>query len=529
MISKHCFFCNFIISVVLLTCYFTCSYAEVSRLSVHDSKLVDESGRQVFLWGMNMGEKSSRRQHESWHGPEDFRKMRRWGMNAIRLLIFWSAVEPEPGKYDEEYLERVDKRIGWARDAGLYVILDMHQDLWSEAIPGGNGAPAWATLDDDLPHQVMGGPWSTAYFTSPRIHKAFDNFWDNTPGPGGVGIQDRFALAWQHVAKRYADEPTVAGFDLMNEPFPGSPILDGAAAVLNAFPDIFRDADMPDGFRALLASLNEKPYPKWLLNALDDPVRHRRLLQAVEPMMQQFEQNKLMSLYRRIHRTIREVNSKGIFFLEPLVLANTGVPTFIEPLMNEDGSRDPLQAYMPHAYDIVLDTNLAHQPSQNRLDIIFSQKQLDAERLNVPLLIGEWGAFYGNSKTRNAARMSASLIESMASGAFYWDYHRHIDEAVYFECLARPQPLALAGTLEAQTFDPDSGRFQCSWNANPAIDAPSLFAAPKFWSNKPPVIEVTPDTLSAKMETHPEDVDTAYVVVATPDEPTLITLTLYKQ
>jgi len=445
------------------------------------------------------------------------------------LLIFWSAVEPEPGQYDETCLQSVDERIGWARDAGLYVILDMHQDLWSETIPGGNGAPAWAILDDDLPHQVMGGPWSTAYFTSPRIHRAFDNFWNNAPGPGGVGIQDRFALAWRHVAARYATEPTVAGFDLMNEPFPGSPIHDGALSVWRTVPDIFRGADMPEGFMALLASLEEKPFPGWLLNALDEPARHRRLLHALEPMMQHFEQDKLMTLYRRVHQAVREVNNTGIFFLEPLVLANTGVPTFIEALSDSEGNRDPLQAYMPHAYDIVLDTNLAHLPSRNRLDIIFSQKAQDAQRLEMPLFIGEWGAFYGNSKTRNAARMSASLIESMASGAFYRDYHHNTDEAIYFECLARPQPLVLAGTLELQSFDPDSGRFQCSWSADPAIGAPSIFAAPTFWSATPPRIEIAPANLSAKVETHPEDAYTVYVVVTTPNEPIPITLTLQKQ
>jgi endoglycosylceramidase len=521
----------YIVIMLLLAmgCCFTNSHAGASRISVRDGRLTDADGRQAFLWGVNMGEKSSGRQHKSWHGPQDFHNLRRWGMNAVRFLIFWSAVEPEPGQYDETYLKSVDERVGWARDAGLHVILDMHQDLWSETIPGGNGAPAWATLDDGLSHRFLGGPWSTAYFTSPRIHRAFDNFWNNAPGPDGVGIQDRFALAWQQVAARYADNPTVAGFDIMNEPFPGSPIRDGALAVWRAVPDIFRGADMPDGFMALLASLEEKPFPGWLLNALDEPARHRRLLQALEPTMQQFEQDKLTAMYRRVHQAVREVNETGIFFLEPLVLANTGVPTFIEPLTDNDGNRDPLQAYMPHAYDIVLDTNLAHLPSQNRLDIIFSQKEQDAKRLGMPLLIGEWGAFYGNPQTRNAARMSASLIETMTSGAFYWSYDHHIEDAVYFECLARPQPLALAGTLIEQSFDPDSSRFQCTWNANPTLKVPSVFAAPKFWSSTPPIIEITPSTVSANMETHPEDMDTVYVVVESPDEAINITLTLQRQ
>ena len=496
------------------------------RLLVRDGLLEDSAGRQVFLWGMNLGEKSSEQHHKSWHGPEDFKNLRRWGMNAVRLLIFWSAVEPKPGQYDEAYLQSVDERIDWARDAGLHVILDMHQDLWSETIPGGNGAPAWATLDDNMSHLVFGGPWSTAYFTSPRVHRTFDNFWNNAPGPDGIGIQDRFALAWQHVAARYGDNPVVIGFDIMNEPFPGSAIYEGILAVGQAAPDIFRGASLPDGFMALLSSFKEKPFPSWLLKALDNPARHRRLLQALEPMMRRFEQKKLMSMYQRVHRKIREVNTIGIFFLEPLMLANTGTPTFISALTDESGKRDPLQAYMPHAYDIVLDTKLAYQPSQNRLDIIFSQKKEDAARLGMPLLIGEWGAFYNDRKTQNAARMNATLLESMAVGAFYWDYHRHITDTVYFESLATPAPLALAGKLESFRFDPASGVFECSWITDPATGSKSIFSAPKFWSATPPLLQVVPGMVTAHVERCPDDVDTVYVVVTTPDKPLHVTLTM---
>ncbi len=500
--------------------------AAMSRLTIQDEMIVDGHGRQIFLWGMNLGEKSSARRHESWHGPEEFHDLRRWGMNAVRLLIFWSAVEPTPGIYDDAYLEGVDKRIRWAQEAGLFVVLDMHQDLWSEAVPGGNGAPAWATLDDGEPHRFLGGAWSTAYFTSPQVQRAFDNFWANAPGPGDVGIQDRFALAWQHVARRYVDTPAVIGFDILNEPFPGSPIREVALAIWRAIPAIFRGASMPNGFGALLASLEERPLPAWLLDALDDPTRHRRALEAVTPTAQTFEREKLMPMYRRVHNAIREVHPHGIFFLEPSVLANVGVPSAIAPLTDDHGERDPLQAYMPHAYDIVVDTPLAHQPSENRLRVIFNQQQRDAGTLGMPLLIGEWGAFYGNHRTQDAARIKGALLEEKSMGAFYWDYHRGIEEAAYFESLARPQPVAVAGRVQQVAFDPASGVFNCTWDADPGIAADSVFAAPAFWSAAPPVTRVTPETAAVRVEHHPEHADTVYVKVTTPDAPTSITLTM---
>ena len=34
---------------------------------------------------------------------------------------------------------------------------------------------------------------------------------------------DHFTAMWQHVAAFFADCPNLFGFDLLNEPFPGSP------------------------------------------------------------------------------------------------------------------------------------------------------------------------------------------------------------------------------------------------------------------------------------------------------------------
>lgn len=498
---------------------------EASLLTVHDGAIRDSSGRQVFLWGVNVGEKSSALRHQSWHGPEDFRNLRRWGMNAVRLLIFWSAVEPEPGRYDDSYLALVDQRIDWARDAGLYVILDMHQDLWSESIPGGNGAPAWATLDDDRPHFTIGDIWSTAYYVSPRVHRAFDSFWNNAPGPDGIGIQDRFALAWQHVAQRYARRPEVIGFDLMNEPFPGSLIDVAAAALLVSLPEILEDTVLPATWSELAASIEENPLPPWLLDALDSPKRHRLAVEALRPAAQRFEQNLLMPMYRRVHVAIREVHPTGIFFLEPCVLANVGVPTSIEALRLPDGTCDPLQAYMPHAYDIVTDTDLVGRPSAKRLSVIVDQKCLDAEELGMPLLVGEWGAYYNSRGTRRAARIMSRLLEKHTCGGFYWEYHRDLDQAVYFEGLSRPAPLHLAGKGARFGNAPDSGIFTCRWESAPG-EGDSLFALPPSWSARGMEMHIEPAELAARIEPDAQDPTAFNVVVSSPDKPTAATLTM---
>ena len=38
------------------------------------------------------------------------------------------------------------------------------------------------------------------YVTNPAIQAAFDSFWGNDAGPGGVGIQDQVAKIWGAMA-----------------------------------------------------------------------------------------------------------------------------------------------------------------------------------------------------------------------------------------------------------------------------------------------------------------------------------------
>ncbi|TML33985.1 MAG: hypothetical protein E6G29_11300 [Actinobacteria bacterium] len=63
----------------------------------------------------------------------DFDQMRPLGYDAIRLNLSWSLLEPQPGKIDRQYVDRIAQIVGWARRAGIYVVLDMHQDAWSNA------------------------------------------------------------------------------------------------------------------------------------------------------------------------------------------------------------------------------------------------------------------------------------------------------------------------------------------------------------------------------------------------------------
>jgi endoglycosylceramidase len=153
-------------------------------------------------------------------GPDDVAFLAREGINVVRVGVIYAAVEPNPGQYDDAYLDSIAATVQLLQAAGIYALLDFHQDAFS-AVFSGEGFPAWAVLTDDLPVAPITA-FPAAYATDPSLQRAYDNFWANAPGPGGVGLQDRYAAAWAHVASRFRDVPGVVGYDIFNEPFPGS-------------------------------------------------------------------------------------------------------------------------------------------------------------------------------------------------------------------------------------------------------------------------------------------------------------------
>jgi endoglycosylceramidase len=169
----------------------------------------------------------------------DFAQMRQLGFDVVRLILNWSQLEPRPGVYDSTYLDRVAQAVDWAGQQGLYVILDMHQDQYSRFIlpgqtskvpagcpPSGgqDGAPRWAVFTDGKPACALLGqsslnPASSAAFAAFWADRTVDAPAGDTPGRG---LQDHYIGALAALANRFENDPTVLGYELMNEPQPGS-------------------------------------------------------------------------------------------------------------------------------------------------------------------------------------------------------------------------------------------------------------------------------------------------------------------
>jgi len=62
---------------------------------------------------------------------QDASYLQGWGFNVIRLFVSWEAMEPERGKFELGYLEKLREIIKIANAFNISVLLDAHQDLLS--------------------------------------------------------------------------------------------------------------------------------------------------------------------------------------------------------------------------------------------------------------------------------------------------------------------------------------------------------------------------------------------------------------
>lgn len=390
-------------------------------VTVSGLTFLDSSGLPVRFHGINVCNKSRDQGYTGGISAADFAQIRSWGMNAIRLCIFWDGLEPRPGHFDKDYLDRIEGLVNQAKHQGLFVLLDMHQDLYS--VKFGDGAPLWATLDDGMPHAQV-SDWNDAYYESEDVQTALDHFWKNSPGPDGAGLQDHYAAAWNFVATRFRDEPAVLGYDLMNEPFPGRQAAHMEEAMLTRLSMLMaRRVDMPHHSPDDLLRMENTPEGRrQIVTWMRSLGVYKSMLQAAEPGMGAFDRKQLMPMYQRVRKAVRQVDHHHILFLESNMASNLGIRTNIVPLVDDTGQRDAQQAYSPHIYDIVTDTPMLDLMSMDRIHLIFDRDRRFSYRVRMPMLVGEWGAFYMNPEAGKPTRAIASLFDRGGCSEMFWAY-----------------------------------------------------------------------------------------------------------
>jgi endoglycosylceramidase len=211
----------------------------------------------MVLRGVNLSGAHKFKPYLSDFGPADYARVRTsWGMNALRFLVSWSGLETTRGIYDEAYLASIDERIGWAHDAGLLVVVDMHQDLYGEGFLGGDGAPKWTCEGAHYAAFKPTTPWFLGSL-DPNVGACFDTLWTN------AHVRGHLVEAWRRLAARLAKYDNVVGFDPINEPFWGT------------YPFSTFEADRLAPFYAEVTQAVRTVAPGWLLFA--EPSASRNL------------------------------------------------------------------------------------------------------------------------------------------------------------------------------------------------------------------------------------------------------------
>lgn len=185
-------------------------------LRTEGGRFIDGQGRTVILRGANLSGRHKQPPFLTEPSDAELDQLALLGFNALRLVLPWEAIEPTRGRYDEGYLDRVVRLASRLTERGLYVIADLHQDLYARAF-GGSGAPEWAIAPSDLgPPPPPDRSWFIRYALDERVRRSLGRFWRNEDG-----IQDAFLGALGALATRLGPVEGVIGLEPFNEPFFG--------------------------------------------------------------------------------------------------------------------------------------------------------------------------------------------------------------------------------------------------------------------------------------------------------------------
>lgn len=438
----------------------------MARIYVQGDRFVDHQGRHVILRGINLVHKGNRENQvmnyiPSWD-ESVFNNFKNWGFNVVRLGIIWDAIEPRPGEYNEQYLDWVGRMLDLCEKYGLYAYLDMHQDLFS--VLYSDGAPEWATITDGQSH-VKGELWSDAYIFSGAVKRAFDNFWNNTLAPDGIGLQDHYVNMWVYIAKRFGGHPALIGYDFFNEPFPGS---ESTAIFETLMLVLAKTVNQAMGTQYTLEDVIEmfsQPDKKMeILDFLEDKEIYKSIAKAAEPLVEKFDKGKLDTFYRKVSQAVREVDRDTIIMRENSYFSNIGIECKAEPIVNKNGIREPQQAFSPHGYDLVVDTEGVQWASNNRIEVIFETHRRTQISMGVPVMVGEWGAHGNYSDGLYHIEHILQIFDKYLWSSTYWCYFHGFENAPVLEILKRPYPQAVCGQILFFNYDYQLKEFNMEWD-----------------------------------------------------------------
>ena len=420
----------------------------IPQLRRDGSFLVDQQNRVVMLHGVNAVWKLKP------YAPPDTAEgftaadadwLQANGFNAVRLGVLFAGVMPQQGVVDQGYLTQIDRVVQLLAARGIWVLLDFHEDMYNEKFYG-EGFPDWAVYDDGVPLLFNAGFPGNLF--QPATSITYDNLWNNKNN-----LWDYYRQAWEAVAAKWAQQPYLMGYELINEPWPGTNYL-------TCLP--------PLGCAA-------------------------------------FDQNKLQAMQQYMLSGIRLYDASNLVWFEPLVLISYGAPSYL-------GARNPVvDDNLGFSWHLYCPTTSLTLLGLNNLtcDVLDADVlhvgEAGADQLGASRLITEFGATDEISDlTRSTGEFEQQLLGwqywayknwhdpttsagSGAQGLFTNDADLATAKTAKLQVLERAYPQFTAGTPTALSFDPDSGAFSYSYTPRSAggptqIYVPLALHYPKGYS-----------------------------------------------
>jgi endoglucanase len=215
-------------SIVIGLFLFACIQEGIGQgfLKAKGKSIVNEKGEQVILRGMGLGgwmlqegymlklgpvgpqyrireritdlvgPDSAAAFYDSWLANQtqkiDIDSMAAWGFNSVRLPMHYHlytlSIDEEPVTGKNTWLEKgfalTDSLLAWCKANHMWLILDLH------AAPGGQGNDL--NISDRNPNKP--------------------SLWESAAN------RAKMIALWRHLAERYANEPWIGGYDIINEP-----------------------------------------------------------------------------------------------------------------------------------------------------------------------------------------------------------------------------------------------------------------------------------------------------------------------
>lgn len=221
------FKCIVVILVGLLT-FIESKKNSLGKISIKNDWFVDEDNRIVMFHGINSVQKNppwvpNERAHLNLTNTTQLELMKQWGFNVVRLGFMWAGVYPTaPDIINTTYINEMMDIVHLLEDYGMYVIIDMHQDMLSTQFASYDGAPRW--ILDQLPPPKHNYPWPfkneylgfTAYVTE-SCGFAFQCLYSNKNN-----FEDYFQQYWITTAQFFHKTSSILAYELINEPWVGN-------------------------------------------------------------------------------------------------------------------------------------------------------------------------------------------------------------------------------------------------------------------------------------------------------------------